>query len=263
MTTHAHNIRLKSPWGDGSFEDAFGTPDGEFPKVIDWLLNLDSPATAARSKRHFLAQPISIERREQLARCVASLIARSPRFRNYLRLAVEPAGNPFGAQKFAPSETLIAMNLRGCFETFARSIGAAGTFMVGFSDSREFIFGDGFFSNFLSRDAPLCPRVLLPLTPSMVLLYVRPIAFVIPPKLVTLRLRDDEVAFVNETIQVYSKDQLFFRCQKPSISEHFWIHEFLEFTDDYHPILEKLIQELLAFRATPRVRGRTKHPVHN
>jgi hypothetical protein len=164
------------------------------------------------------------------------------------------AGNPFGTENFAPSKTLIALNVQGCYETFARTLRAGGKFMVGFSDSREFIFGDGFFSNFVSRDAPLSPCVLLPLTPSVVLLYVRPLAFVTSPELVTLRLQDDEVAFINETIQIYSKDQLFFRCQKPSISEHFSAHEFLEFADDYHPTLERLIADIVAFRATPRPR---------
>jgi hypothetical protein len=253
ITPHAHNIRLKGPWA-GSFEGVFGLPDGEFPRLVEWLLGLDSLVPKVRSKARLLAQPFSNERREQLAQCVASLIARSPRFRNHLRLTAEHFRKAFGMENFAADKTLIAANVHGCYETFTQTLGAGGKFMVGFSDSRELIFGDGFLSNFVSRDAPLSPRVLLPLTPSIALLFVRPLAFVSSPELVTLRLKNHEVSFINEMIQVYSKDQLFFRHQKPSISEHFAAHEFLEFTYDHHPILDSLIGEILSFRVAPRGR---------
>jgi hypothetical protein len=151
-------------------------------------------------------------------------------------------------ERFAADKTLIAANVHGCFETFTRAISAGGKFMIGFSDSREFVFGDGFLSNFVSRDAPHNPLLLLPLTPVIVVLFIKPAAFVRSPELTTIRLSDAEVEFVNGTSQVYSKDQIFFRERRPEFSEHFAAHEFLEFTYHRHPILDQLIEDLVAFR---------------
>lgn len=87
--TNAHSIKLGSPWG-WTFEAFFNTPDSEMSDLVAWLLTLEERSAPSHSKisNRLLVQPFPDFRRNQLARCVASLVARSPctRYSAYLAL---------------------------------------------------------------------------------------------------------------------------------------------------------------------------------
>lgn len=163
ISTHAHNIRLQGGWG-GSFESTFEKADGQFPALLDWLAALEPKALKQRADltRRLTAQALPPERRRQLAECLASLIARSPGFRNLIRLTVEDART--GPEEVAANKTLIAANVNGCYEKFARSIGGGGKFLVAYSGFGEFVFGDGFLHNFTSIGLAIEPICFVSLT---------------------------------------------------------------------------------------------------
>lgn len=108
----------------------------------------------------------------------------------------------------------------------------AGKIRFFFSESSEFIFGDGFYHN-ISIDGVCCEpdiRILVPLTPNLTVLYVRPMAYMVEPKLMTRLASHELVMRVNETVQIYSKEYLFYRSEKPTLSKHFFTREHLIFS---------------------------------
>jgi hypothetical protein len=104
---------------------------------------------------------------------------------------------------------------------FADSLGMSGKFVVNYSQSREFIFGDGFFHNFASVHVPHYPRMLVPLTPEMALLYARPTQYRVNPRMMTFTADASEAHALNQAVHVYARDNIFFRLEPqrlPTIS---------------------------------------------
>lgn len=56
------------------------------------------------------------------------------------------------------------------------------------------------------------------------------------PKLMTRVANRELVMFFNETVQIYSKECLFYRSEKPRLSEHFVTREHLEYACDDDPL---------------------------
>ena len=135
---------------------------------------------------------------------------------------------------------MINLNLRDALEIFKNNT-VGGRFAILLSKEREFIFGDGFYHTYTSPNTfPLEPKILLPVTPNICIFYTRPKFYTPEPRVVTLSLRDDEVEFINKTILVYSRDFVFYRSQKPTITANFKCREFLEYETNTHPSIEIL-----------------------
>ena len=104
------------------------------------------------------------------------------------------------------------------------------------SGESEFIFGDGFLHNISSvANTPHCPRCLIPLTPEIAVFYTRPVSYRTYPKGFVMNLTPDEVSFVNHTVQVYAKRELFFREIHPAIDPVFIKCEHRQYKYDAHP----------------------------
>ena len=249
---NAHHIKLpvlegdQSPW-DESFENEFEAADGAFPQVIAWLSDLDQP-----NKIHTLpfGQRLRVlhepeDRLRELVECVISLAVRSPRNREAaVSVAQELRGNIPSMQRRA----LIGGNLKVCQQRATQEIGTRGKIVVCHTRYQEFIFGDGFFHDFVSRQRQYSHfRLWVPLTPNVSVLFVLPRSFVPEPKLMSIALNDDEVRLFNETTQVYSKRELFYRSHQPNISPHFQREEHLEYEHGKNPI-EKLIPSIPGVR---------------
>ena len=67
------------------------------------------------------------------------------------------------------------------------------------------------------------------------------------PKLVTLRVDDVEAATLNDIVQVYACDWLFFRSDEPLLSEPYRIGEFRQFKYHQHEWLDGLLDDLSQF----------------
>lgn len=249
---NAHHIKFSEvdPWNT-SFEQAFADADGQFADLAEWLLDLnavDRPKALQLADR-FTGHALPERRRAQLAITLASLIARSPRSRNNIKLTVEHYRKAFGMADYAAEKKIIAGNMNGCLEVFARSLRMGGKFVVFVSDEREFICGDGFLHNFPpNADPPFNPFCIIPLLPTLTMLYVRPRQSWKDPEVVTLRLTGDEVGVFNTIVQIYSCDAVFYRSQEPALLDCFRSRQFLQIEYHQHPWIEQLVASVATFR---------------
>lgn len=244
--TNGHHVKISetpSPW-DRTFEHTFDRPDSNFPSVIEWLHSFEVATSYIdeRFENRLQPQSATADMLANLTECLASLIVRSPAFRNVIRLTIESYRNEPGVPPFTAPESLVAANMQDCLKTFSREIGGRGKIVVLYSDTREFIFGDGFLHNFSPPGRLNSPRCLIPLTPTMSVLYFLPRSYVAIPRLMTMRISPSEVETLNHIIQVYSRDYIFFRSQKPRILPEFSKGEFLQCQYHKHPWLDLLIE---------------------
>lgn len=245
--TNAHHIKIGGPW-DSTFEPLFNQADSEMSDVIAWMATLE--ATHADPLGPILpriqAQGVNAIQLEQLARTMASLVARSPQIRNTIRITIEHHREGFGLKESAAPKALIAANQHGLYDAYRKRLELSGRWAVLFTDNIEFISGDGFLHNFPSSVDGFNSnrKSILPLTPEMCLAYILPMHYPSDPKLVTIRLSDHEVHIMNEFVQIYSSDFLFFRSQKPEVFPHFFSGGHLQLKYHQHEWLDRLLDDL-------------------
>lgn len=125
-----------------------------------------------------------------------------------------------------------------------KQIGGRGKAMVIFSPEREFIFGDGFFNNLVPPvDHLLNPKLFVPLTPRMAVLFARPLNYGVKPRVVTLVVSETEAEELNRAVQVYAKEAIFYRSDRPVVTEEFTQASHLIYTDHRNPI-DQLIHQI-------------------
>lgn len=245
--TNAHHMKRGGPW-DSTFEPIFNQPDGEMHDFIDWLFTLEASHVDSRRPaiERILAQPLPPERHAQLARITASLLARSPRIRHVIRIGTEYFRKEMGFADPKADKTLIAANQSNLYEAYRRRMEMIGRWAILFGDSREFIAGDGFLHNFPASADGLGSgkKLVLPILPTASIVYMAPGSYPSEPKLVTLRADAEETGLLNEIVQVYAKDILFYRTQRPILSEGFRLAEYREYRYHQHEWLDGLLDEL-------------------
>lgn len=222
--TNAHHMKIGGPW-DSTFQPIFHQPDDEVSAFVQWLSTLSAPHVDTRKSmvERLAPQPLSDERQQQMARIAASLLARSPSIRNSIKLTTEHFRREFGLKDPTADKPLIAANQRGLYDAYRTRMESSGRWAVLFSDEKEFITGDGFFHNFpASQDAINSGRKLvLPILPTAALVYMLPMQHPTEPRLVSLQLGAAEVCSLNDIVQVYASEFLFFRDQRPELTEDF------------------------------------------
>ena len=240
-----HNLLRGALW-NSSFEPIYQYADDRFPALLQWASTL--PHTGRIS-----AVELYGEMRVTLARCIASLVARSPSTRNIAKIGAEYYQRRFGVSKPHADNNLIAANIRGLYASYADALERWGKFVFLFAGSGEFIFGDGFLHDFphvAMHQSNM--RCLLPLSPSIAVLWVKQAQYRINPVAMTMNLTDHEVEIFNKMIQVYSKDRVYYRSIAPKIdacfseAEHkIWCNEKGE---HHQQVVDDLIEEMLRFR---------------
>lgn len=245
---NGHHIRLgsdateESPW-DETFEPVFNKPDSTFPALIAWLETLErcDPPFEREVTGRLFRQVSSDEQFQTLIECVVSLAVRSPRSRNRAVSLAERFRGPLPERE---RNSLIGLNIRSAQRDAVREIAGRGKAMVLFSPEREFIYGDGLYDN---MPVPVQhwygPRMLVPLTPSMAVLFARPMQYTPEPRLMTLVLAPTETAALNHAVQIYSRQFLFFRDEQPVLDEAFTQGRHLVFADHRNPV-EPLIHAM-------------------
>lgn len=218
-----HNIEIGDAALASTFEDMFDHPDGKFPQVVTWLQSL--------AENHFGRlggdnnQPICVEHpsdHDKLAllhECMLSLSVRSPMFRSRILLGITRFNQHSTKKQY---KQLVALNLRNSYHTMLERTLGQGKFMVLIAEDGEFVFGDGFYSNIYPQSSLHPPvRMLTPLTPKLAVLYELPMACLAEPKIVTKVVNAETISLVNDTVQIYSKDWIFYRTQPPVIRDYF------------------------------------------
>lgn len=229
-----HREGVVTSW-DTSFESEFDRADTNFPLIISWLeaLNHDLP-TAEQVAGRFIPHSATDEQLRLLTECVVSLAVRGPMNREAsVSLAEDYRGPIPGPERNA----LIGMNMRQSQRLIADCIGARGKYVVLLSQSKEFIFGDGFFHNVKAVvNPPLAPKLLVPITPSLSVAITRPNCFTVHPRLCTIVLTDSEVDACNHAVQVYSREALYFRSEVPKTCDAYMCAQHKEYSHPDNPI---------------------------
>lgn len=244
--TNAHHIKIGGPW-DSTFEPIFNEPDNEMAGFVQWLATLEaSLATPDRPMvERILPQPFPDERAAQIARVTSSLLARSPSIRASIKRTTEYYRRSFGLADPTADKALIAANQRGLYDAYRERM-MHGRWAILFCDEKEFISGDGFLHNFpASQDALNSGlKLVLPILPTAMIVYMSPMQYPSEPRLVTLRLGADEVERLNAITQVYASGFLFYRDDKPELSEAFQHGEHRQFKYHGHQWLDPLLDDL-------------------
>lgn len=244
--TNAHHMKMGGPW-DSTFEPIFNKPDNEMAAFVQWLGTLEA-SLASRDEpmvARILPQSLPDERAAQIARVTASLLVRSPSIRASIKRTTEYYRRGFGRSDPTADKTLIAANQRGLYDAYCKRM-MRGRWTILFSDEREFIAGNGFLHNFpASQDALNSGlKLVLPILPTAMIVYMSPMQHPTEPRLVTLRLGAEEVELLNEITQVYASDFLFYRYEMPELSEAFKHGEHRQFQYHGHYWLDPLLDDL-------------------
>jgi len=226
-----------------NFEREFQRADDRFPGVLRWLDDLDrkGPPFEASIEERMLTQQVTDIQFSDLIECIVSLAVRSPRHREQAVALAERFRGPLPERE---RNVLIGVNMRHSLRSAVQSISGRGKIAVLYSAEKEFIFGDGFFHNIIApvqhvTHAKLC----VPLTPWLAILFARPSSFRIEPRLVTIAVGPDEADAINHSVRVYSRNQLFYRSERPEIDDVFLRRDHCEYSDDRNPI-DSLIYRL-------------------
>lgn len=228
-----HNILFdeESPW-ESTFEDFFDNPDRSMPKIIDWLESLSenlSPSSATQ-----ILEDQECPNLDLLREGIISLIIRSPRYRSAQSSFVESFRGELGKSE---NKTLIAANIHQKYRTLADSSIGIGKFSILYSHDFEFIFGDGFYSNVNAATERLHGlRVVVPMTPQIAVIWCSPMAYRSKPKIVGVHATPETVEEINKSVQVYSKEYLFYRSQEPDLIKDFKVGQHRVYQHEYDPM---------------------------
>lgn len=236
-----------SEW-DHNFEGEFQAADNAFPYVIEWLDSLDraGPPFEVPARERILRQQAPPERLADLVECLISLAIRSPMYRERAVALAEDFRGPLPERE---RNRLIGANMHRSHREAVKALSGRGKIMVIYSPEREFIFGDGFFHNLYPPIQHLSnTKFLVPLTPWMSVLFVCPTRYVVEPRLVTMSATMEETDRINEAVQVYSRNQIFYRSEKPTIRDAYRLGKHMLFADDRNPA-DDLIQSLPGIKA--------------
>lgn len=244
--TNAHHMKRGGGW-DSTFEPIFNVPDSEIADFVQWIATLDTSIAAhsqpmvERISPHLLCE----EREAQIARITASLLARSPNIRASIKRTTEYLRREVGMADPTANKALIAANQRGLYDAYRRRM-MHGRWAILFSDEREFVAGDGFLHNFPASQDGLNSglKLVLPIMPTAAIVYMSPFQYPIEPRLVTLRISAKETKCLNAITQVYAREFIFFRDEKPELSEDFKKAEHHQFEFHRHRWLDPLLDDL-------------------
>jgi hypothetical protein len=86
-------------------------------------------------------------------------------------------------------------------------------------------------------------KMLVPITPHISVVFVQPTRYSTEPRLCTLVITAEEAVDLNHAVQVYSKDAIFYRSEKPEALDVFLRGEHLRYTDGNNSV-DRLLQEI-------------------
>ena len=240
MIGNGHHIKFgrtssETTGWDMSFEKEFDRADNNFPTLINWLESLERTAVIdADLRKRFVPRQATDEQINILIECAVSLAVRGPLNREASVSLAEQLRGPLPERE---RNSLIGANMYRSQRMIVDSIDCRGKFAVVYSPGPEFIFGDGFFHNVrVVTNPPFSPRIFVPITPLISVMVSRPASFATEPRISTLVLTEDEVEICNRTVQIYSRNAIFYRSHKPILVEEFQAGKHMEYSDFGNPI---------------------------
>ncbi len=225
--TNGHHIKLDGPWAT-SIEPLFDDADSALPSLAKKLESLSYIDGARKIKLNERITPhqISSSDRRLLGEGLASLLVRCPAHRNMLHLTTEHFWGRTGDQVRKHDDTLIAGNIHQQYKQIVESLERGGKIVVLRSGEREFIMGEGYLNTLVGYTVQLQYHCLIPLTPTLAVLAFAPGRYRTDPPICTLGLNANEVRFINDVTQIYSRDYIFYRHDGPILIDGFKVREF-------------------------------------
>ncbi len=176
-----------------------------------------------------------------LRHAIISLVVRSPLYRSRINNIVTSFR---GAIPKAESNNLISANLGQCFRKLSQSIENRGKMAVLFSDSIEFIYGDGIYNTVPTSPQPLSTfEIIIPMTPTIAVVWILPSSYTLRPTATAHYASKEDVKAINLSTLIYSKDYIFYRSERPSSSEFIKDKEHMQFTNRDNP-MSRLVRRL-------------------
>lgn len=239
--SHGHTIFLGSDW-ESNFEPDFSAADDRVPMVIEDILKLrplgKTPAEFLclirlifKSDRHLRDMCKFYQLNEKIHRSLLmilySIIIRSPgsrfRYENYPTEFGMPPDEDTGKGNMFQNYR-IAKNL--C----EKGLITNQYFILIHSSIKKFIFGDGcldWASGELIANR-IKGRMLVPLTPHLCVYFCTPRYMLRSPNCASLHAPPWMVDWINDIMQIYSRDKLFFLGKPPVLNYSFSRRQYLE-----------------------------------
>lgn len=140
--------------------------------------------------------------------------------------------------------SLIAVNMRDMRRRAVEAFGTRGKATAILSRDREFIFGDGFYHNLNTPSmAPHLARILAPLTPRLAVLYAIPMQYTPEPRLSSLVIGNDEVDSLNQVVQIYARERVFYGKDRPELIDEYRARQHRHFTTSRN-IVENIVHDM-------------------
>jgi hypothetical protein len=184
---------------------------------------------------HHIKEPL----RRELLLLICSLLIRSPANRFAYENAPLIAGLP-------PNQDVGKINMRAIYKSAKKicRLGKASNqyFVLLHSPEKRFVFGDGAL-DWLTESVMtnrLHGQALIALTPSICIYVTTPLAMGSSINCASLIATSFMVDQVNEIIQIYSKERLFYCGPPPRLSENFLANQFLAHRVKHDPFLASL-----------------------
>lgn len=239
-----HNIIFEeeTPW-QSTIEHYFDNADSNMPRIIEWLKSFENEAIAIDNiDKYCDGEGVETKNFDILRECLISLILRSPRYRNAQNLFVESFR---GQLEKSESKRLIAANIHQKYSVLINASKGVGKFALLFSINNEFIYGDGVYSSINSATENLFGvKAVVPMTPNITVIWSSPMSYRNHPILVPIVADKGFVEIVNYSVQVYSKNYLFYRNQQPELIDDFKLCDHRIFQYSHNPF-DSLIQTLI------------------
>jgi hypothetical protein len=246
--TNAHHMKLGGPWST-TIEPLFGDADTALPMItqkLERLSYVESKSGSAFEQR-FTPHMIETEDRKLLGEGLASLLVRCPAHRNMLHLTTERFLGRTGDQVHKHDDTLIAGNIHQHYRQVVASLERGGKIVLLRSGEREFVMGEGYLSTLVGLTIEPQYRCLLPLTPTLAVLAFAPSNYRRHPPVCAIGLATEEVDYVNDVMQVYSCDYIFYRSKAPRLTDEFKANEFRQLQFHRFPWLDALMQAVAMY----------------
>lgn len=229
---HAHKYTddwESSPWNQIS-ENLFQDVDDNISRIVKELTTepLDNRKSNDGRWKEFDS---SKWLESNLVQTLVSLCVRSPRTRHDASMLGRQL---MGYERGSRTDLNVSLsNTVASFKTHSKSLPGRGKIGILRATNCEFIYGDGIYHNLNpSGDVGHYPRMFVPLTPSVAVIYCRPTKYVTQPMFSEIQIDEEWISTLNDLTQVYSEKFLFYKSNAPKVHSAFELGEFKAVTPE-------------------------------
>lgn len=258
---HGHTLSRGGGWPSTNFESEFDIDD-KVHDIVAYLKKLKPLGQSLREVVMLLKFAFSKDRKlldlckvyhieERISRhlllLIYSLLIRSPSNRFKYESVPQRFGLPANEDV---GKANMLQNYRMAKKLCESGVMTNRFFVLLHSDFNRFLCGDGYL-DWLSGELQagrVGGRALIPLTPNLCVYICTPTAMRSDRNCASLRAPAWMVDRVNDIVQIYSRDKLFFLGRKPHLTDEFRKRQFLEHSTHSVDLL-KMFDELAAPRS--------------